>query len=367
MRLGLHLLVAILLSTISYGFGVAERSDSAIGLQEFGRLIRALSESEGYFDTDNFVSNERGYLKVLPALKMLGIKGGAYLGVGPDQNYSYIAQVRPQLAVIIDIRRQNALQHLYFKSLFQLSSDRSEYLSRLFGRRLGISGEEAEDCKISLLLQYVEASPKEDAYREAKEAEAADVIRSWNIGLALADFRAIHRIAREFMSVGPDLKFSSYNRPSRPYYPTYRQLLEERDSSGAQRNYLADEESFQFIKRLHFENRILPIVGNLGGSVALRQTAEELRRRGLAVTCFYVSNVEFYIFGRPEWHSYVHNLGLLPGDPNAQLIRSYASVRRPFPFPTKTYYMTTVLEPLQRFLADESNGKIKTFGDVIER
>ena len=55
-----------------------------------------------------------------------------YLGVGPDQNYSYIAHVKPQIAFIIDIRRQNALQHLFFKALFQLSSSRIQYLGAAF-------------------------------------------------------------------------------------------------------------------------------------------------------------------------------------------------------------------------------------------
>src|SRR5262245_29283484 len=75
----------------------------------FAGQIASLSEPAGYFDTDNLISNERSYLEVLPDLKKLGVKGGAYIGVGPDQNFSYIAAVRPDIAFIVDVRRDNML------------------------------------------------------------------------------------------------------------------------------------------------------------------------------------------------------------------------------------------------------------------
>ena len=60
--------------------------------------------------------------------------GRAYIGVGPDQNYTYIAKVRPKIAYMIDLRRDNLLQHLLYKSLFDLSRNRAEYLANLLGR-----------------------------------------------------------------------------------------------------------------------------------------------------------------------------------------------------------------------------------------
>ncbi len=126
--------VVVLLAAAPTLYSPARAVNPPIGLRQFGELIQDLSEPEGYFDSDNFVSNEAAYLRVLPALRRLGIRGGAYIGVGPDQNYSYIAEIDPDLAFIIDIRRQNLLQHLYYKTLFELSADRAEYVERLFGR-----------------------------------------------------------------------------------------------------------------------------------------------------------------------------------------------------------------------------------------
>src|SRR5215204_4388412 len=70
---------------------------SAAAATEFGRLIERLSEPGGYFDTDNLISNEASYLHVLGRLRKLQTSGGAYIGVGPDQNFSYMAQIRPRI------------------------------------------------------------------------------------------------------------------------------------------------------------------------------------------------------------------------------------------------------------------------------
>ena len=63
----------------------------------FGDTIARLSEPGGSFDTDNLISNESSYLEVIPDLVARGASGGAYIGVGPDQNFSYIARVRPSV------------------------------------------------------------------------------------------------------------------------------------------------------------------------------------------------------------------------------------------------------------------------------
>ena len=57
-----------------------------------------------------------------------------YLGVGPEQNFTYIAAIRPQMAFVIDIRRQAVMQHLMFKAMFELAPDRADFISILFGK-----------------------------------------------------------------------------------------------------------------------------------------------------------------------------------------------------------------------------------------
>src|SRR4029453_4486993 len=70
------------------------------GRAGFAAQVAGLSEAGGYFDTDNLISNESSYLQVIPELQRKGVHGGAYIGVGPDQNFTYIAEVRPTIAFI---------------------------------------------------------------------------------------------------------------------------------------------------------------------------------------------------------------------------------------------------------------------------
>src|SRR5215813_7105483 len=114
----------------------AQSLEGALAKEEFARIVEKFSEPNGYFDSDNLISNEASYLHVMGKLRQMKVGGGAYIGVGPDQNFSYIAQIRPSIVFITDIRRDNLLQHLFFKSLFALSGSRLEYLCLLFGKPL---------------------------------------------------------------------------------------------------------------------------------------------------------------------------------------------------------------------------------------
>src|SRR5215475_1642244 len=101
---------------------------------EFWRIITDFSEPGGEFPYENFVSNEVSYQDIIPELKRIAKPGGAYLGVAPEQNFTYIAAIRPKVAFILDIRRQNMLELLMYKALFEMSADRVEFVSRLFSR-----------------------------------------------------------------------------------------------------------------------------------------------------------------------------------------------------------------------------------------
>src|SRR5690242_19936453 len=59
--------------------------------EAFWKLIEDFSESGGFFRSDNFVSNERQFQWVISDLKRSRPPGGVYLGVGPEQNFTYIA------------------------------------------------------------------------------------------------------------------------------------------------------------------------------------------------------------------------------------------------------------------------------------
>src|SRR5437016_7790518 len=89
--------------------------------QEFWRLSADSSEANGYFRSDNLTSNELWFQRVVPDLIVRTHPGNVYLGVGPEQNYTYMAAVKPAIAIIFDIRRGNMLLQLMYKAIFELS------------------------------------------------------------------------------------------------------------------------------------------------------------------------------------------------------------------------------------------------------
>ena len=168
----------------------------------FARLVERLSESGGYFDTDNLISNETSYLHVLGALRERGVSGGAFIGVGPDQGFAYIAQIRPNIAFMMDIRRDNLLQHLFFKTLFTSARNRIEYLCLLFGKPAPADLDAWQDADIQALTGYIDEAPVKAEHVEAARALVRD--RVGHIGLALSevDLATIGRIHDSFITEG---------------------------------------------------------------------------------------------------------------------------------------------------------------------
>src|SRR6185295_6888209 len=112
----------------------AQELPNRLSDEAYWKMISDFSEPGGRFSSDNFVSNELGIQLVLSDLTKDRKSDGAYLGVGPEQNFTYIVALQPKIAFIFDIRRQNLIEHLLYKALMELSSDRADFLSRLFSR-----------------------------------------------------------------------------------------------------------------------------------------------------------------------------------------------------------------------------------------
>src|SRR3954467_14574095 len=150
----------LLVAALAAALLTSQARTTTQNVSTFAALSEQLSEPNGEFDTDNLISNESSYLHVVPALEQAGVSGGVYIGVGPDQNFSYIARIRPAAAFIIDIRRDNLLLHLLFKALFSASRNRIEYLSLLTGRAMPDRPDSWRDATIDRLVKYLdEAKP----------------------------------------------------------------------------------------------------------------------------------------------------------------------------------------------------------------
>lgn len=311
----LPLLLALVLAAPGVGPGPQARSG-------FADRVDALSEPGGYFDTDNLISNERSYADVLPTLDRKGLRGGAYIGVGPDQNFSYIARLRPSVAFIIDIRRDNLLLHLLFKAIFEQSATRLEYLAHLFGRPLPHDATVERGATIEMLVASIDAARPGPSEGLSQRRRTADVIATYGVQLSAQDLATIDRFHRSFIDEGLDLRFRTAGRPPRSHYPTYRDLLLAKGPDGEKGNFLASAAGFSVVKSLQARDLVVPVVGDLAGTRALRGIAAQLRRRGQRVSAVYTSNVEFYLDRAGTRDTFTANLARLPRDPGAVVIRS---------------------------------------------
>ena len=371
------LLLAISIALVSC---VGRPSGQARLETSFPSRIEQLAEPGGYFDTDNLISNERSYLHVMDELAELGVSGGAYIGVGPDTNFSYIAQIRPSIAFIVDIRRDNMLHHLLFKALFMLGENRIDYLSLLFGRpapkRLNLNRpnlnpnlnlDEWNHADVERLVEYIDSSSATPATAEWARSNVDATITGFGVPLSASDVETIDRFYRAFIRAGLSLRFNSMGRPPRFYYPTYRELLLETDRTGRQANYLAAEAAFQFVKTLQEEDLVIPVVGNLAGDHAIEAIGQLLAQRGEEVSAFYTSNVEFYLFQQGTFRRYVENLAELLRGEQSVIIRTVYGRNLGYADPrsVRGYYSTSLLQNLDEFVNGFSSGRYVTYRSVI--
>ena len=258
--------------------------------QAYWRMIEQFSEPNGYFRSDNLVSNEDLYQTVIPRLQVTVGRGDVYVGVGPDQNFTYIAAVRPRIAFIPDIRRGNLLLHLMYKALFEQSADRAEFLSRLFSRPRPPDLGPASDIE-TLFEAYAVVPADRALFQTNLAAIAQTLLDRHGFPLTSADLAGIDRVYSAFFNEGPFLAYSSNGFSMRGRYPTYQDLQLADDGTGVRRGYLASEASFRLLKNMHQQNLIVPLVGNFAGPKTLQAVGEYLsahrsRRHGvLYVQC----------------------------------------------------------------------------------
>ncbi|MBC8087550.1 MAG: hypothetical protein H7Z40_09800 [Phycisphaerae bacterium] len=324
-----------------------------IALRDFGGTVARLSEPGGYFDTDNLISNESSYLHVIGALDRYGVKGGAYIGVGPDQNFSYIARIKPRMAFLIDIRRDNMLQHLMFKALFVNSRNRTEYLANWLGKKSPADVERWSGKSIEEIVAYLDATPSTSSVATAARTAVAAQVRGMGVALTDEDMATIGRFHQEFIDAGLSLRFTSAGRAPQPYYPTLRQLVLERDMEGKQSSYLAHEADFRVVQELQRGNYIIPVVGDLGGTKALPAIGTYMKQYGMVLSAFYVSNAEDYVLRDGKFSTFARSVAAMPRDSKSVFVRSFFGGGQ-HPEAVNGYYSTQLLQKVDVFVAEAS-------------
>jgi hypothetical protein len=340
---------------------------------EFWQLVTTLSEPDGFFHSENFVSNERSFQQVLAELAEGRQPGSAYIGVGPEQNFTYLLAVKPKIAFIVDIRRQNLVEHLMYKALFELSGDRAEFLSRLLSRRLPENlRRDATVVELFDALGRVPIDPQ--LTQDNLRAIRSHLARDHGFALSREDEASLERVFRAFNVAGASLTYDG-PIPARGvptitgFMPTFEELMMETDREGVHRSFLATEENFRTIQELQKKNLLIPVVGNFAGPHALRSVGQYLRDHDATVTAFYTSNVEQYLFMDRSWKGFYANVAMLPVNARSVfirgVIRSATGDLSPSPaLPTTSHYETH-LYPIADLVAGFNTGAIQEYNDIL--
>ena len=298
---------------------------SALTDQAFWALVTDTSEPGGSFRSDNLLSNEIRLQYVIPELLRTVPRGRAYIGVGPEQNFTYISAVQPSMAFIVDIRRGNLQLQLMYKALFELSNDRVDFVSRLFSRKAP-EGLSATASVSEIFEAMASAEPSDVLYERNLKAITTHLTIKHAFPLQPDDLAGIEYVFHAFSKYGPAINYSSSDSDGGPgaanYRPTYAELMSATDNDGHARGFLASNDAFAFVKALESKNLIVPIVGDFAGPRALRAVGAYLKARSAIVSAFYVSNVEQYLRVERVWGSFCGNAARLPVDDASTFIRA---------------------------------------------
>jgi hypothetical protein len=325
---------------------------------EFWSLVSEISEPGGFFRiTDNYTSNEREIGRLFTMLRERGTSGGVYMGVGPEQNFTYIAAIRPAMAFVIDIRRQAVMQHLMFKAIFEMSGDRADFISMLFSKPKPAGIDRGETIqRIWDAYWNVESDSALAAKNYARIVEQLTKRHRFTFTKDEADqlksvYEAFYLYGPRITTRGDQTGWGGRNSP------TFADLTAwVADANGKPQSFLTTEENYEYVKQLHERNLIVPVSGDFAGPKAIRAIGTYLKQRGGVISAFYVSNVEQYLFQDEKQNAFFDNVATLPVTENSVFIRPYA-LRRAI--------VGDALCPIGANVAAAQAGRVPTNNDAL--
>jgi hypothetical protein len=304
--------------------------------EEFWKLSSTFSESDGSFRSDNLLSNELNFQFVIPPLLQTAKQGRVYMGVGPEQNFTYITALKPAMVFIVDIRHGNLDVQLMYTALLEMSKDRADFVSRLFSRKRP-EGLSAETTPKDLFEAYLETERSKELFDSTLAAIQEHLQKKHGFPLSDGDLEGIEWALGNYYRYGPGINYNSSASEAAPEIVgatgfgrrgggfggvTYADLMMADDNMNQFRSYLANEENFLFMKDLESRNMLVPVVGDFGGSKAIREVGKYLKSIDAMVSAFYLSNVEQYLSQDGKTANFIANVATLPLDESSTFIRS---------------------------------------------
>ena len=243
------------------------------------------------------------------------------MGVGPEQNFTYIAATRPAIAFIVDIRRGNLDLHLMYKALFELSADRADFVSRLFSRKRP-AGLRPTSTAAEIFSAYLQVEPSQDAYERNLKDIQRQLAARHGFALTSDDVKGIRVRLQRVLHVRTRHPVLVDRRVRRGVPADLFGSHAGHRRHGRPRGYLSSQESFAYLKDLETRNLVVPVVGNFSGPKAIRAVGAYLKQRDATVSAFYLSNVEQYLRLQRGWNTFCANVAALPLDDTSTFIRA---------------------------------------------
>lgn len=335
--------------------------------KDFWRMIVDLSEPGGTYTYENFISNELQYQDVVPALKKTTKPGRVYIGVGPEQNFTYAAVLQSKLAFVIDIRRQNMVEMLMYKALFDMSPKRADFVSNLFSRPRP-AGLDSKTTPAALFTAYESAKVDPDLSAKNLAAIKAYMTRH-GYELTSEDIRSIDKVFDAFTRGGPGINYYFASAapvglgPSRE--GTYTRMMNTTDSTGHNSSFLSAEENYLYVREMQRKNLIVPLVGDFAGPAVIRNIGRYLTEHKATVGAFYISNVETYLSDAQK-QTFYENVATLPVDSSSMFIRHIlGNPARGLSWWRPGMSNVSTVAPMSQFISQIKSGRKPTFQEIV--
>lgn len=362
---------AWLLLTFIIASVISALPQDSLPASEFSRLINEISEEGGYFFSDNFTSSEDSSLTIVDKLKQLAAPGGAYIGVGPEQNFTFISKIRPRIAFIVDIRRQAMIQHLMYKAIFHLSPTRADFLSILLSRPFKANAPDPKASINDLVAYFYDIPADMKVYTTNLAAIRNAIEQDFKYVLSPEDQESLAYVYRNFRIQGFRIGFEDASgrlNMSWGRVPTLMDILVKQDLHGNPGSFLAGADDYSFMRGMQERNMIIPIVGDFGGRKALAAVGDYLKKHKYLVSVFYISNVELVLFEYGPYNKFpdfANNVKKLPIDERSLFIRTNFSVYR-HPEQLPGYIGCTSMQKISSFLKEYDAGRYRYYQDLIK-
>jgi hypothetical protein len=178
------------------------------------------------------------------------------------------------LAFITDIRRQNMLELMMYKALFEMAPDRADFISVLFSkpRPPGID----TSTSIAKIWEAYRTVASDSVLRTRNYVRVVDrLIKTHGFTFTQDESDKLKAVFDAFYYYGPSIATRGLSGGRGGDFADL--TGSSNDRSGQPRSFLSSEENYQYVKSLHEKNLIVPVSGDFAGPKAIRAIAAYLK------------------------------------------------------------------------------------------